>query len=103
MFALGVDANKVDALKTDEDEEDDEDDDEEEEGDEEKTRPVKKKVPSHRERRKIECVETMVLGALIGGIKRAERLDRCFVSERRRASVEPAHAHPPVEAVRLFA
>ena len=43
-LALGVDANKVDALKTDDDEEDDEDDDEEDEDEDEDDAPVKKKV-----------------------------------------------------------
>ena len=75
-LALGVDANKVDALKTDEDEEDDEDDDDEEEDEDEDDAPVKKKVSVvHREApQRLNALKRLVLGALIGGIKRAERL-----------------------------
>merc|ERR1739841_178005 len=57
-------------------EEDEEDDDDEEEDEDEDDAPVKKKVSVvHRAApQRLNALKRLVLGALIGGIKRAERL-----------------------------
>ena len=72
-LALGVDANKVDALHPVEEEEEDDDDDEEDE--EEDAGPQKANaVVSRPAPRRLNALKRLILGCLVGGIKRAERL-----------------------------